>query len=73
MKKYRARFDSEHFTESLWLTSDDRISTHPKRAFVGSVGELANLIARMVEHHSATVRDGMWTLERKHKGWIAVQ
>ena len=68
MKKYRARFDDPE-TGAFWLTDDDHIhnTCDPKKAFVGTVSQIANLIARMTR-----CAGGTWTLERKSRAWMPV-
>jgi hypothetical protein len=80
MKKYRARWNSEKYVEGercvgsdCWLTDDSHIHTLPKKAAVGSLGETVNRIAQMSLNEPRTVSHGRWTLEHKHKGWIAVE
>ncbi len=45
----------------------------PSKAAVGTLGEIVNRIAQMSLNEPGTVTNGVWVLERKRKGWVAVQ
>ena len=71
MKKYRARFD-DPTTGAFWLTGDGHIDSHLKSAFVGTMSQSINLVAKVVRHDGIAVSSGNWTLERKSKEWTQV-
>ena len=80
MRKYRARWDYWHWNKgkkcnegSCWLTDDDHIHVSAARAAVGTLSETVNRIAQMSRCEPRTVTSGGWVLERKRKGWVAVQ
>ncbi|KKN38015.1 hypothetical protein LCGC14_0757800 [marine sediment metagenome] len=80
MKKYRARWDHWYWHNgkkcgegSSWLTDDQHVHFTPSEAAVGTLGETVNRIAQMSLNEPGTVTNGVWVLERKRKGWVAVQ
>ncbi len=80
MKKYRARWDHWYWVNgkkcgegSSWLTNNDHVHSCSAEAAVGTLSETVNRIARMSRNEPRTVTSGDWVLERKHKGWVAVQ